>query len=141
MTCSICMKLMQHILWYTLLLFIDVILMNYLILVTYRIHKLWKLREFFENRTILWWRHFRSRWCQIKTKFVVTRDFGLNFWKKKTDLDFRHLERPWSFWIEAIFSILRLKKIDQNGLESDIQKLFYTNLSTQNPMSWSVFFS
>ena len=110
MTCSICMKLMQHILWYTFFLFIDVILMYYLIFVTYRIHKLWKLREFFKNRTILWWRHFRSRWCQIKTNFGVTRDSGLNFGMKKTDLDFRHLERPWSFWIEAIFSILRLKK-------------------------------
>ena len=134
-TCLICMKLMQHILWYTLFLFIDVILMNYLIRVTYRIHKLWKLREFFENRTILWWRHFRSRWCQIKTNFGVTRDSGLNFGMKKTDLDFRHLERPWSFWIEAIFSILRLKKIDQKGLELDIKQQFYTKSTPQNPMS------
>ena len=106
---------------------------------SYRVHKLWELREFFKNRTILWWRHFRSRWCQIKTKFVVTRDFGLDFWMEKTDLDFRHLERPWSFWIEAIFSILRLKKIDQRGLELDIKQQFYTKSTPQNPMSQSVF--
>ena len=106
---------------------------------SYRVHKLWELREFFENRTILWWRHFRSRWCQIKTKFGVTRDFGLNFWMKKTDLDFGHRERPWSFCIEANFSILRLKKIDQKGPELDIKQQFYTKSTRQNPMSWSVF--
>ena len=58
---------------------------------------------------------------------------------EKTDLDFRHLERPWSFWIEAIFSILRLKKIDQRGLELDIKQQFYTKSTPQNPMSQSVF--
>ena len=135
MTCSICMKLMQHILCYTLFLFIYVISMNNLIIVSYRVHKLWELREFFENRTILWWRHFRSRWCQIKTKFGVTRDFGLNFWMKKTDKDFRYLERRKSFWIEAIFSILRLKKIEQKGPELDIKQQFYTESTPQNPMS------
>ena len=41
----------------------------------------------------------------------------------KTDLDFRPLEALWIFIIEAIFSIL----------------LFYTNSSSQNPISWSVF--
>jgi len=58
---------------------------------------------------------------------------------KKTDLDFGHQERPWSFCIEANFSILRLKKIDQKGPELDIKQQFYTKSTPQNPMSWSVF--
>ena len=135
MTDSICMKFILHILFCALFLFIYVISMANLIIVTYRVYKLWELREFFENRTILWWRHFRSRWCQIKTKFGVTRDFGLNFWMKKTDLDFGHQERPWSFCIEANFSILRLKKIDQKGPKFNIKQQFYTKSTPQNPMS------
>ena len=129
MTHSICMKFMLHILFYALFLFVYVISMTNLIIVTYKVYKLWELREFFENRTILWWRHFRSRWCQIKTKFVVTRDFGLNFWMKKTDLDFRLLERRWSFTFEVMFSVLNLKKIDQSRFELDIQHQFYTKSS------------
>ena len=58
---------------------------------------------------------------------------------KQSELDFQPLQALWISLIEAMFSILRLKKIDQNGLESDIQKLFDTNSSTQNPMSWSDF--
>ena len=76
----------------------------------------------------------------IKTSFGVTQDTGLNFHMKQSEWDFRPLVAQSISSIEAMFSILRLKKIDQNGLESDIQKLFYTNLSTQNPMSWLVFF-
>ena len=58
---------------------------------------------------------------------------------KKTDLDFRHLERPWSFLFEVIFSILRLKKIDQKGPKFNIKQQFYTKSTPQNPMSQSVF--
>ena len=62
--------------------------------------------------------------------FGVTGDSELNFHIKKTDLDFRHLERLWSFLFEAMFSILKLKKIIQNRPELDIQNLFYTKSST-----------
>ena len=65
--------------------------------------------------------------------------FWVQLLNEKTDFDFRHLERPWSFIIEAIFSILRLKKIDQKDLELDIKKQFYIKSTPQNPMSYSVF--
>ena len=70
-------------------------------------------------------------WCNSR--------FWVEFLNEKTDLDFGHQERPWSFCIEANFSILRLKKIDQKGPELDIKQQFYTKLTPQNPMSWSVF--
>ena len=71
--------------------------------------------------------------------FDVTQDTGLDFHMKQSELDFRPLEALCIWSIEAMFSILRWKRIDQNGLEWDIQNLFYTISSTQNPMSWSVF--
>ena len=75
-------------------------------------------------------RHFRSRWRHTNMNFGVTGDSELNFQIKKTDLDFRHLERLWSFLFEAMFSILKLKKIIQNRPKLDIQNLFYTKSST-----------
>ena len=80
-----------------------------------------------------------QKWRRIKKSFDGLQDTGLDFYIKQSDLEFRPLEALWIFIIEVMFSILRLKKIDQNGPESDIQNLFYTNSSTQNPMSWSVF--
>ena len=92
-----------------------------------------------ENQTIFDDVITGQKWRWIKKSFGGLQDTGLNFHIKQSDLDFRPLEALWIFIIEAMFSILRLKKIDQNRLESDNKKLFYTNSSTQNSMSWSVF--
>ena len=92
-----------------------------------------------ENQTILDDVITGLKWRWIKKSFGGLEDTGLNFHMNQSDLDFQPLEALWIFIIEAMFSILRLKKIDQNGPESDIQNLFYTNSSTQNPMSWSDF--
>ena len=90
---------------------------------------------FFGNQTIFDDVISGWKWQWITTSFGVTQDIGLNFYMKQSELDFRSLEALWISSIEAMFWILRLKKIDQNGLESDTQKLFYTNSSTQNSMS------
>ena len=80
-----------------------------------------------------------QKWRRIKKSFDGLQDTGLDFYIKQSDLEFRPLEALWIFIIEVMFSIFRSKKIDQNRLKLDIQKLFHTKLSTQNPMSWSGF--
>ena len=53
------------------------------------------------------------KWRRIKKSFGVIEDTGLNFHMKQSYimyLDFRPLEELWIFIIEAMFSILRLKK-------------------------------
>jgi len=71
----------------------------------------------------------------------VIKDFELNFHIKKTDLRYLFCVRLWNYRIEAMFSIFKFKKIDQNGLKLDNQKLFHTKSSTLNPMSLLVFFN
>ena len=42
---------------------------------------------------------------------------------------------PWNYFNGGHVFNFEVEKIDQNELKLDIQNLFYTNLSTQNPMS------
>ena len=65
-----------------------------------------------------------QKWRWIKKSFDGLQDTGLNFHMQQSDLDFRPLEALWIFIIEAMFSILRLKKIDQKGPELDIKQQF-----------------
>ena len=58
---------------------------------------------------------------------------------QQSDLHYLVFVGPRNYRTETMFSIFKLKKIDQNGLKLDIQKLFYTKSSTQIPMSWSIF--
>ena len=89
--------------------------------------------------SFLRWRHNRSWWRHINFSFGGIKDSELNFRAKKTDLSHRHQERLWNYLTEALFSIFKWEKIDQNELWLGIQKLFHTKSSTLNPMSWSVF--
>ena len=89
--------------------------------------------------SFLRWRHNRSGWRHINFSFGGIQVCELNFQQKKTDLSHRHQERLWNYLTEAMFSIFKWEKIDQNELWLGIQKLFHTKSSTLNPMSWSVF--
>ena len=67
--------------------------------------------------------------------FDVIQDSGLNFHMKLSVFHYIFLERPWNYLnVSHVFNF-EVEKIDQNELKLDIQNLFYTNLSTQNPMS------
>ena len=61
----------------------------------------------------------RRKWQRIKKTFGVIKELGLNNHMQQSDLYNR---------TEAMFSIFKFKKIDQNGLKLDNQKLIYTTV-------------
>ena len=69
----------------------------------------------------------------------MIKDLELNFHMQQSDLHYLVFVGPRNYRTETMFSIFKLKKIDQSGLELGNQKLIYTKSSTQNPMSMSVF--
>ena len=97
------------------------------------------LRGFFENQTIVDDVISGQKWRWIKNIFGVIKALELNFQLQQSDLHYLVSVGLRNYRTETMFSIFKLKKIDQNGLKLSIQKLFYTKSSTQNPMSMSVF--
>ena len=85
---------------------------------------------FFENHTILDDVISGRKWQWIKKTFGVIKDLGLNNQMQKSDLHYLFCVWLRNYWTEAMFSIFKFEKIDQNGLKLDNQKLFYTKSST-----------
>ena len=85
---------------------------------------------FFENQTILD-DVISGRKCRwIITSFGVIKDLGLENHMQQSDLHYLFSVSLRNYRTEAMFSIFKFEKIDQNGLKLDNQKLFYTKSST-----------
>jgi len=67
---------------------------------------------------------------ESKKNFGVIEDLELNFHMQQSDLHYLAFVRPRNYRTEAMFSIFKLKIIDQNRLKLDNQKLFNTKSST-----------
>ena len=88
------------------------------------------LRGFFENQTIVDDVISGRKWRWIKKIFGVIKDLELNFHMQQSDLHYLVFVSLRNYRTEAMFSIFKFEKIDQNGLKLDNQKLFYTKSST-----------
>ena len=93
----------------------------------------------FENQTILDDVISGRKWWWIKKSFGGIKDLGLKNHMQQSDLHYLFSVDLRNYLTEAMFSIFKWEKIDQNELWLGIQKLFHTKSSTLNPMSWSVF--
>ena len=133
------MKFMQHICFYTLITYIYLVSTDQLIIIIYTIFKLWESWGFLENRTIFWWRHFRSGWRHQVLIFYGMKGLGLNFKEKNTVIQSDVPGGPHIFPKWPYFSIFVIEKIVKNELFGDIQQLFPTKSISQNPMVISDF--
>jgi len=84
----------------------------------------------FENQTILDDVISGRKWQWIKKSFGVIEDLGMNNHMYQSDLHYLFSVRLRNYRTEAMFSIFKFEKIDQNGLKLDNQKLIYTKSST-----------
>ena len=65
-----------------------------------------------------------------KKKFGVIKDLELNFHMRQSALHYFVFVGLRNYQTETMFSIFKLRKIDQNGRKLDNQKLFHTKSST-----------
>ena len=70
------------------------------------------------------------KWQWIKKTFGVIKDLGLNNQMQQSDLHYLFCVWLRNYRTEAMFSIFKFEKIDQNGLKLDNQKLIHTKSST-----------
>ena len=86
--------------------------------------------ESFKNQTILDDVISGRKWLSIKISFGVIKDLGLNNHMHQSDLLYLFFVRLRNYRTEAMFSIFKMKKIDQNRPKLDNQKLIYTKSTT-----------